>query len=163
MTETRSARIGVTQVQALQPGEILRDTEVKGFGVRRRADAVSYFLQTRVKGRLRWFTIGKHGAPWTPATARKEALRLLATVSQGKDPGADKKRALRTRTLADAAKIDASIDQFLDRIVEADNPSIISAYEAKIAKLNRTFHLDLLEKPGQTRDLSDFGTMSVSM
>ena len=100
MVETRSVRIGVSQVQALQPGEILRDTDVKGFGVRRRADAVSYFLQTRVKGRLRWFTIGKHGAPWTPATARKEALRLLATVSQGQDPGADKQRALRTKTLA---------------------------------------------------------------
>jgi hypothetical protein len=37
----------------------------------------------------------------------------------------------------DAAKIDASIDQFLDRIVEADNPSVISAYEAKIAKLEK--------------------------
>jgi len=105
VTETRSVRIGVAQVQALKPDEILRDTEVKGFGVRRRADAVSYFLQTRVKGRLRWFTIGKHGAPWTPATARKEALRLLATVNQGNDPGADKKRALRTRTMTEAAQL----------------------------------------------------------
>ncbi len=37
----------------------------------------------------------------------------------------------------DVAKIDASIDQFLDRIVEADNPSVISAYESKIAKLEK--------------------------
>jgi hypothetical protein len=35
------------------------------------------------------------------------------------------------------AKIDASIDQFPDRIVEADNPSVISACEAKIAKLEK--------------------------
>ena len=31
------------------------------------------------EGRQRWFTIGRHGAPWTPETAREEARRLLVT------------------------------------------------------------------------------------
>ena len=30
------------------------------------------------EGRQRWFTIGRHGAPWTPESARLEARRLLA-------------------------------------------------------------------------------------
>lgn len=34
----------------------------------------------------RRFTIGKHGSPWTPETARIEAKRLLAEVAAGRDP-----------------------------------------------------------------------------
>lgn len=61
-------------VDALLPGSVLWDDAVRGFGVRRqRRDAV-YVL----KHRNRWLTIGRHGSPWTPDTARKEAIRLLA-------------------------------------------------------------------------------------
>jgi integrase len=34
-------------------------------------------LRLRVDGRQRWYTIGKHGDPWTPDTARDEANRVL--------------------------------------------------------------------------------------
>jgi hypothetical protein len=40
----------------------------------------TYFLKVRIGNRQRWLTIGRHGAPWTPETARKEALRLLGEV-----------------------------------------------------------------------------------
>src|SRR5215469_10114088 len=70
--------ISIRSVDALAPGSTLWDTTVRGFGVRRqRRDAV-YVLKHRVAGKQRFVTIGRHGAPWTPDTARKEALRILA-------------------------------------------------------------------------------------
>jgi integrase len=70
---------------------VLWDTEVKGFGARARAGGgKSYILHYRAgAGRgaaLRKLTIGKHGSPWTPETARIEAKRLLAEVAAGRDP-----------------------------------------------------------------------------
>ncbi len=102
-----SKRISNTVIQQLKPDQTVRDTEIKGFGVRRRKGDPSYFLQTRINGRLRWVTIGTHGSPWTPASARKEALRLLSEIAAGVDPNLElqKKRAI--PTIAEAA------DEFL--------------------------------------------------
>jgi integrase len=44
-----------------------------------------------VLGKQQFFTIGRHGSPWTPDKARKEAKRVLGLVADGKDPGAEKK------------------------------------------------------------------------
>ena len=53
--------------------------------------AVAYVLKFRTtEGRQRWHTIGRHGAPWTPDTAREEAKRLLGEVVTGGDPAAAK-------------------------------------------------------------------------
>ena len=41
------------------------------------------------------------------------------------------------RLRQDAGKIDKQIEQLLDRIVEAENPSVIAAYEKRIAKLEK--------------------------
>ncbi|MDE0371869.1 MAG: Arm DNA-binding domain-containing protein, partial [Rhodospirillales bacterium] len=42
------------------------DGELTGFGIRVRKSGRKYYvLQTRVRGKLRWFTIGQHG-PITP-------------------------------------------------------------------------------------------------
>ena len=49
--------------------EIIRQLLTTGLGHQSLGSPPSYFLQTRVRGRLR-FTIGKHGSPWTPTTAR---------------------------------------------------------------------------------------------
>jgi integrase len=72
---------------------VVWDNEVRGFGVRARAGGTkSYILHYRAgTGRgspLRKLTIGKHGSPWTPETARAEAKRLLAEVAAGRDPEA---------------------------------------------------------------------------
>src|SRR5262245_34480872 len=72
-----------TSVDRLQPNSILWDSRVKGFGARRqRSDAVNYVL----KHQGRWFTIGRHGSPWTCEAARTEALRLLGQLVSGNDP-----------------------------------------------------------------------------
>src|SRR5262249_28842184 len=44
-------------------------------------------------GRQRFVTIGTHGSPWTPDTARREAKRLLGQVAGGGDPQAERETA----------------------------------------------------------------------
>ena len=70
-------RLGIRSVTAMKSGEVLWDSMVTGFGARRQqSEAISYFLFYRSAGRQRWLTIGRHGAPWTPDTARAEAGRV---------------------------------------------------------------------------------------
>src|SRR5208337_2256711 len=96
------------RVDAFEPGAkraVLWDSEVRGFGLRATpAGERSYVLKYRHRGGQRWFTIGKHGSPWTVETARKEALRLLGEVARGDDPAAAKgadKQALTVAQLCD--------------------------------------------------------------
>jgi integrase len=73
----------------------LWDSELKGFGVRARSGGTkTYIVRYRpgAGGRgapLRTLTIGRHGSPWTPDTARGEAKYLLGLVEDGADPAAD--------------------------------------------------------------------------
>ncbi|MBU2580251.1 MAG: site-specific integrase [Alphaproteobacteria bacterium] len=78
-----SIRITKRVVDGMKPGETIWDTDVKGFAVRRQARAKVYLLKTRVNGRQRWFSIGEHGTPWTPETARREAQRLWGEIRSG--------------------------------------------------------------------------------
>jgi integrase len=92
-----SKGITVRTVQALKLNETIWDANhkeaVKGFGVRRqRGDAV-YVIKYRTFGRQRFVTIGRHGSPWTPEMARREAKRLFGLVAAGKDPQAEKAEA----------------------------------------------------------------------
>jgi len=105
MSKTRSAKVTKTAVENLKENEIIRDTEIKGFGARRRKGAPSYFLQTRINRRLRWITIGKHGMPWTPITARKEALQLLTEIAGGVDPVHKKRKSRKAPDLAEVAEL----------------------------------------------------------
>src|SRR6266568_324480 len=104
------ARKGITirAVQALKPGEQIWDSgaeAVKGFGVRRQRRYPTYVLKFRFKGRQRFVSIGRHGSPWTPVTARREAKRLLGLVADGIDPAAER----------DAAKEQPTVATFADR------------------------------------------------
>ena len=113
-------RIGLRQVRALQPGRTVWDTSVAGFGARRQqSEAVSYILFYRTQdGRQRWFTIGRHGAPWTPDTARVEARRLLGEVANSADPAADKRAKRNAKTVAelcDSYLTDARAGRLLTR------------------------------------------------
>jgi integrase len=96
-------RIGLRQVRALKPRQTIWDAALPGFGARRqKGAAVSYVLFYRTKeGRQRWFTIGRHGAPWTPESARQEARRLLGDVAHQADPAAEKRAARNAQTVSD--------------------------------------------------------------
>lgn len=102
MPAIRHGKITKTAVDTLDEDAMIRDTELRGFGVRRQKGAPVYFLQKRVGGRIRWLTIGPHGSPWTPDTARKEALKFLGTIANGTDPATLKRDRLDNPTLNDA-------------------------------------------------------------
>lgn len=99
----------VDALSAPERGEItVWDTDIKGFGLRvQRGGAKAYVLQYRAgTGRgapLRKLTIGRHGSPWTPETARREALRVLGLVAAGKDPAAHKIAEREAPTVAELA------------------------------------------------------------
>ncbi len=71
-----TGKITVHSVDSLRAGETLWDDVVKGFGVRRQRKAAVYVFKCRDGRRQRFVTIGRHGAPWTPVSARDEARRL---------------------------------------------------------------------------------------
>jgi integrase len=98
-----SKRLVLRTVRALAPASVVWDGAIPGFGARRRnGDAVTYILKFRTaEGRQRWYTIGRHGAPWTPDTARAEALRLLGEVQIAKrDPATLKQGSRSAPTVA---------------------------------------------------------------
>lgn len=113
-------KIGLRDVRALKPGQIIWDAAVTGFAARRQqSNAVSYLLVYRTQeGRQRWHTIGLHGSPWTPDTARAEAQRLLGNVVTGGDPAAAKKakrHAATVSNLCDQYLADAEAGRLLTR------------------------------------------------
>jgi integrase len=94
--------IGLREIRKLRPGEKIWDTKVLGFHARCQTGAgVSYVLFYRTaEGRTRWQTIGRHGSPWTPDTAREEAQRLLGDVAGGSDPAADRRAKRKAATVS---------------------------------------------------------------
>jgi len=92
----------VDQLSPASRDVLVWDRELKGFGVRCRVSgAKHYVLKTRIGGRQRWLTIGRHGSPWTPDTARREALRLLGLRAAGQDPAMDRDRQKGAITIAE--------------------------------------------------------------
>jgi Arm DNA-binding domain len=117
--KAEAKHIGLRDIRSLRAREIVWDTAVPGFGARRQTGAAAYVLKYHTDGgRQRWHTIGRHGAPWTPDTARKEARRLLAEVAQGADPAAEKQAKRKAETVAqlcDAYWADAESGNLLTR------------------------------------------------
>lgn len=76
---TARRKLTLAVVNSLPPNTTAWDADLKGFCARRQSGpTISYQVKTRVRGRIRWFTIGRHGQPWTPETARRQALKILA-------------------------------------------------------------------------------------
>jgi integrase len=89
----------------------LWDSEIKGFGVRLRPNGrKTYIVEYRPGGGgrrapKRRYTIGPHGSPWTPDTARAEARRILGLVAANRDPLAERSERRRrdANTVAEIA------------------------------------------------------------
>src|ERR1700674_1613656 len=79
-------KIGKATVDGLRPGDILADTEVRGFVARRLpSGVVTYGLRYRVAGKQRWLALGLHGKI-TPDLARRLAQQRAGEVAGGGDP-----------------------------------------------------------------------------
>lgn len=113
-------RIGLRDIESLGRKCLIWDRDVPGFGARRqKTNAVSYVVIYRTaENRSRFYTIGRHGAPWTPETARREARRILGSVASGADPAAAKKQrrhAESVNELCDLYLADAEAGRLLTR------------------------------------------------
>jgi len=96
-------RIGLRDIRDLAADQEIFDTDVTGFYARRRKGAaISYgVLYRTAAGRSRRFTIGRHGSPWTPDTARQRARLILGDVARGEDPAGDKQAKRHAITVAE--------------------------------------------------------------
>lgn len=127
--EGKAERITLSVVKAMQPGEVVQDDELKGFGVRRQREAISYFIRKRVKGKLKRITIGQHGSPWTPEKARKRAAALLQDIAAGGDPVAKRRADMaRGRPFGELA------DEFLKTHGKTVKSSTYAVYESLVRK-----------------------------
>ena len=98
-------RITKEVVDRLQRGETVWCIAPRGFGVRRQQRDAVYVIKARVRGRQRFITIGTHGKPWTPETARRRAIELFGLIAGGGDPAGDR----------DDAKIALTLEAFAER------------------------------------------------
>ena len=136
---SKQRRIGLRDVRALKPNEIVWDTAVAGFGARRRqGEAVWFFLKYRTKdGRQRWYSIGRHGSPWTPDDARDKAKALLAEVTKDKDPAIEKAARRKATTIAELCDLylaDAKAGRVLTRASIAKKASTLAVDTGRIER-----------------------------
>src|SRR5262249_24155459 len=94
-------------VERLGQGQLLWDQSLVGFGARRQLRHGHYLLPHRINGRQAFITIGRHGSPWTPDSARNEARRLLGMVASRTDPANERVRPVET--------VGTEIERYLER------------------------------------------------
>lgn len=131
-----TGKITKRTLDALQASGVegfLWDQDLRGFGLRiTSSGAASYVVQYRMGGReakTRRYTIGGHGSPWTPSTARDEAARLLRLVAQGIDPvEADKQRRREA--------VDLAFSSYADRFTKSCKSTGWKALVARIMKMH---------------------------
>jgi integrase len=110
-------KITKAAIDALRSGDILADTEIKGFVARRlRSGVVTYNLRYRVAGRQRWLALGIHGRI-TPDKARKLAKQRMGEVAHDRDPAGERQAARANAIEAKANTVDALLNAFLQRHV----------------------------------------------
>jgi integrase len=128
------AKITKRQVDALRPGEIIADEEVKGFVARRLISGiVTYGFRYRDKTtrRQRWIGLGLHGSI-TAEKARDMAKQRAGEVAGGRDP-VEERQAERTKAEqakhAKANTVSALLDTFVERYVRKNG--LRGAYEVE--------------------------------
>ncbi|MEQ1707978.1 MAG: site-specific integrase [Terricaulis sp.] len=111
-------RLGKRSVDGLAPAEkeyVVWDDELKGFGIRVRPSGAKTYVATYRHGRrFRWATIGKHGSPWTPESARLKANAILRAAGEGEDPAAGKserRTAISVAELIDSYLTEGPVDK----------------------------------------------------
>src|ERR1700693_868237 len=132
-------RIGLREIRALGPNQEIWDAAVPGFGARRqKGTAIAYVLVYRTdEGRTRRYTIGRHGAPWTPDTARAEAVRLLGEAVSGTDPAAKKQAKRNADTVAELCNAywaDAEAGRLMTRRRTAKKASTLVSDKGRLEK-----------------------------
>jgi integrase len=98
------ARITLQTVKALKPNSQVWDDTLPGFGVRRRANAITYIVKYRAgrgrKAAQRLLTLGRHSEAFPPDAARLRARKVLGQVADSVDPAAARAIERRAGTMA---------------------------------------------------------------
>lgn len=132
-------KITKTTVERLQAGgEWVWDDVVKGFGARRQTEGIFYYLRYRTNGRQRIKSIGRHGSPWTPDSARTEAKRRLGFVASGVDPFEEEEKA--RQRAASAESVGGIIKQYLARKQQSMKPLSYEQIELHLLKHAKPLH-----------------------
>jgi len=98
-------RITNRAVESMNPGDIIWDVDVRGFGARCQGVSKKYVVKKRVGQTQRWFLIGEHGSPWTADKARSQAIIMLGRIASGEDPAAIRDANKSNPTLEEFARI----------------------------------------------------------
>jgi hypothetical protein len=130
----------------------LWDSTCVGFGARRQTNHVHYYVRYRVNGSQIVKSIGRHGAPWTPDTARNKARELLGVVAGGSDPFA--------RASGDA--FNTVVDRYLDRRRGALRPTSFSGVELYLRNHSSPLHRIRLDQIDRRKVASLLGEVETS-
>jgi integrase len=125
-------KVTKSAVEQLGQGQLLWDQSLNGFGARRQRRNVFYLLRYRLNGRQRFITIGRHGSPWTPDTARNEARRLLGLVAGRSDPANERIRPAET--------FGAEVNRYLDRKRASLKPRSVEQLEQHLIAHGKPLH-----------------------
>jgi len=127
MTTKITKRV-VDAVEPIEKDRFVWDAELKGFGLKTTPKGRKvYIAQYRLPGQsTRRYTIGQHGSPWTPTTARQEATRILGLVAAGLDPGEEKRLAKQDITMNELC------DLYLEEGASAKKASTVEMDKSRI-------------------------------
>jgi integrase len=133
------AKINKRAVEQIGPGEVVWDSEVKGFGIRRHTtEDVHYLVRYRFNGRQTFKRIGRHGSvgrngvSLTPDTARNEAKRLLGLVASDTDP--------KTKEMRPAETFGGEVERYLAKRKEGMKPRAYEEIERHLMKHAKPMH-----------------------
>jgi integrase len=142
------AKITKRTVESVAAGEIVWDTVVKGFGVRRQTtEDVVYIVRYRFGGKQPFFSIGRHGGvsrngvSLTPDTARTEAKRLLGMVADGINPSEERQQERhKAKQLGEVETFKAIADRYLAKRKQAMKPRAFLETERHLLKHAEPLH-----------------------
>jgi integrase len=131
-------KITKTTIERLEPGDLIWDADhrevVKGFGARRQRDGVFYCLRYRLNSIQYYRSIGRHGSPWTPDTARAKAKRMLGEVASGKHPAEEQVK------LREAETFGGEVERYLSRRQSGMKPRTYSEVERHLLIHSKLLH-----------------------
>jgi integrase len=135
-------------VDALTPGELLVDTKISGFLVRRLPSGrLSYgFRYYSRAGKRQWLSLGLHGEI-TPDEARTLAKRAAGHVAEGRDPVLEEQKA----RAVESNNLNMILDQYLSRHVR----KLRNRYE-----IERVFRVYVRPRLGK-RSIYDLGRQDI--
>ena len=105
------------------------DNEVKGFALKVNVGGKkTYTVQYRIHGRKRRYTIGSHGSPWTPDSAREKAKKILGQVANGVDPAEERAETKKDFTVS------ALCDLYIKEGCSTKSPNTVATDRGRIER-----------------------------